>query len=235
MNGPALLALQQLDTEIEAIEGRRRRLPQRARLAEVTAAHTTHATERARLQAIVEAAYTAIEQSETAGADLDRKKARLDGQLKTVIAPREAEALMHEMAIIDGHHSELDDRELEAMDQQGQAETALTQLATAEPALLESIATAQAELDEMVAGLAMEEADVRARRNEAEAVLDDSDRSTYVAMLQRHQGVGFSKLERHTCTGCHVDLSQVEFERVMDTQPAGELPECPHCGRYLVV
>ena len=52
MNGPAFLALQQLDTELEAIEGRRRRLPQRARLAEMAALHTTHATERARLQAI---------------------------------------------------------------------------------------------------------------------------------------------------------------------------------------
>jgi predicted nucleic acid-binding Zn-ribbon protein len=235
VNGPALLALQQLDTELEAIEGRRRRLPQRARLAEVTALHTTHTTERARLQAIVESAYTAIEQAEAAGAELDRKKARLDAQLKTVIAPREAEALMHEIAVIQGHHSELDDRELEAMDQQAQAESALAELALAEPTLLEQIAIAQAELDEMVTGLAAEEADVRARRLHADAVLDDSERDTYVTMLKRHQGVGFSRLERHTCTGCHVDLSQVEFERVMSVQPDGELPDCPHCGRYLIV
>lgn len=235
MNGPALLALQQLDTELAAIEGRRRRLPQRVRLAEATALHTTHATERTRLQAIVESAYTAIEQAEVAGAELDRKKARLDAQLKTVIAPREAEALMHEIAIIQGHHSELDDRELEAMDQQSQAESALAELALAEPTLLDSIAAAQAELDQMVAGLAAEEADVRAARVHADAVLDDSDRDTYVTMLKRHQGVGFSRLERHTCTGCHVDLSQVEFERVMSAQPEGELPDCPHCGRYLVV
>jgi predicted nucleic acid-binding Zn-ribbon protein len=234
MNGPALLALQQLDSEIDAIEGRRRRLPERVRLAEAKSQHATHVAERNRLQSIVDAAYTAIEQAETAGADLARKKARLEAQLKTVIAPREAEALMHEIATINGHQAELDDAELEAMEQQAQAETAQADLAVAEPQLLEAIAAVQAELDLALAGLAADEAAVREQRVGAEAQLDDDDRQTYVAMLGRHGGVGFSRLERHTCTGCHVDLSQVEFERVVD-QPPGELPECPHCGRYLVV
>jgi predicted nucleic acid-binding Zn-ribbon protein len=234
VNGPALLAVQLLDNELEAIEGRRRRLPQRARLADAKALHATHTTEQKRLQAIVEAAYATIEQAEAAGAELDKKKARLDAQLKTVIAPREAEALMHEIATIQGHHSELDDQELEAMEQQSQAEASLAELALAEPALLDAIAAAQAELDAELVTLSADEADVRARRQQADAALDDDDRSTYTDMLKRHGGVGFSQLERHTCTGCHMDLSQVEFERVV-AAPAGELPECPHCGRYLVV
>jgi uncharacterized protein len=234
VNGAALLALQLLDTELDQIEGRRRRLPERTRLAEVTAAHATHVTERARLQAIVDAAYAAIEQAETAGADLNRKKARLEAQLRTVIAPREAEALMHEIATVQGHQSDLDDRELEAMEQQSEAEAALAALAEAEPSLLEAVELAQAELQSELDALATEEADVRDRRVDAEAALDDSDRAIYATMLKRHGGVGFARLERHTCTGCHVDLSQVEFERVM-TAPPGELPDCPHCGRYLVV
>jgi uncharacterized protein len=234
VNGPALLALQQLDTELEQIEGRRRRLPERARLAEVKALHTTHTTERLRLQEIVEEALAAIDQAETSGAEIDRKKARLEAQLKTIIAPREAEALMHEIATLDGHHSALDDGELEAMEQQALAESSLETLADAEPALLDQLAAAQADLDAVLAGLAAEEDEVRARRAVADAALDDDDRATYVAMLKRHSGVGFSRLERHTCTGCHVDLSQVEFERVV-AAPPGELPECPHCGRYIVV
>lgn len=234
MNGAALLALQQLDTEIDQIEGRRRRLTERVRLAEVTAAHATHVTERIRLQAIVDAASTAIEQAEEAGADLDRKKARLEAQLKTVIAPREAEALMHEIATLQGRQSDLDDRELEAMEQQSEAETSLAVLADAEPSLREAVEFAQAELDSALAALATEEASVRDRRIDADAALDDSDRAMYVEMLKRHAGVGFSRLERHTCTGCHVDLSQVEYERVMSAPP-GDLPDCPHCGRYLVV
>jgi predicted nucleic acid-binding Zn-ribbon protein len=141
---------------------------------------------------------------------------------------------MHEIATIEGHHGELDDRELEAMEQQSQAESSLADLALAEPALLEAIDVAQADLDAVLGGLADEQAAIRAQRVEADAALDDDDRSMYATMLQRHSGVGFSRLERHTCTGCHMDLSQVEYERVL-AEPSGELPECPHCGRYLVV
>jgi predicted nucleic acid-binding Zn-ribbon protein len=233
VNGPALLALQQLDIELDSIAGRRRRLTERVRLAEVTALHATHLAEQSRLQTIVDAAYAAIEQAEISGAELGRKKARLDAQLKTVIAPREAEALMHEIATIQGHRSELDDRELEAMEQQADAEQSLATLASTEPQLLEAIAAAQADLDAALAVLAAEEAAVRERRTHADAALDDSDRATYATMIKRH-GVGFARLERHTCSGCHVDLSQVEFERVVSAPP-GELPDCPHCGRYLVV
>lgn len=234
MNGPALLALQLLDTELEAIEGRRRRLTERARLAEANAKYAVHSTERTRLQAIVDAALATIEQREAAGAELDKKKARLDAQLKTIIAPREAEALMHQIATIEGQHAELDDQELDAMEQQAQADAQLAELAAVEPALLDEIAAAQAALDAVLATIGDEEAEVRSRRQQADEVLDVDDRATYAMMRKRHDGVGFSRLERHTCTGCHVDLSQVEFERVI-AAPPGELPDCPHCGRYLVV
>jgi predicted nucleic acid-binding Zn-ribbon protein len=234
MNGPALLALQRIDSEIEQIEARRKRLPERARLADATAAHRAHRDERSRLQGSADAAMAIIEQSETAGADLDRKKARLEAQLKTVIAPREAEALMSQIATIDGQHSDLDDAELEAMEQQSQAEAALADLAAAEPPLLDALAAAQAELDAALASLADEETSARARRADAEAVLDESDRQLYTSAVSHHRGVGFATLERHTCTACHVDLSQAEYEQVM-AAPKSDLPECPHCGRYLVV
>jgi predicted nucleic acid-binding Zn-ribbon protein len=234
VNGPALLSLQLLDNELEQLEQRRKRLPERARLAEAQTAHATHVAERNRLQAIVDAAYATIEQAEHEGAALDTKKARLEAQLKTVIAPREAEALMHEIATIDGHHGELDDRELEAMEQQGEAESAMAELAIAEPALLAAVAAAQSDLDTALAAMSADETRIRERRADADGSLDDADRAAYTAAVKRHGGVGFAQLERHTCTACHVDLSQVEFERVV-AQTSGELPDCPHCGRYLVV
>jgi predicted nucleic acid-binding Zn-ribbon protein len=234
MNGPALLALQRLDSELDQIEARRRRLPERARLADATAAHAAHVAERDRLTGEADAAMATVERSEADGADLDRKKARLEAQLKTVIAPREAEALMSQIATIDAQHGELDDRELEAMEQQAQAESALAELAVVEPGLLDAVATAQGELDAVLGALADEEASVRDRRRTAEADLDEADRALYASTTKRHGGVGFATLERHTCTACHVDLSQVEFEAVM-AAPKDDLPECPHCGRFLVV
>ncbi len=234
MNGRALLAFQLLDSGLDAIEGRRKRLPERAVRNTAKATHAELTTERARLQGLVEAAYTAIELAETAGAELDTKQRRLEAQLKTVIAPREAEALMHEIDGLKAKHGELDDVELEAMDRQANAEEALALLDQREPELLAALAEAQAALDAAEATLAADAAGLMAQRGVASDALTEAETSLYASLKARHGGMGIAQLERHTCTGCHVDLSQVEYEEVVHT-PAGELPECPHCGRLLVV
>ncbi|MCX6523112.1 MAG: hypothetical protein NTZ21_20850 [Actinobacteria bacterium] len=234
MNGPALLALQLVDSRLDAIEGRRKRLPERAVRDAAKVAHAELATERARLQGLVDAAYAAVEQAETAGAELDTKQRRLEAQLKTVIAPREAEALMHEIDLLKAKHSALDDVELEAMDQQANAEEAMALLDQREPELLATLADAQAALDAAEASLAADAAGLMAERGVASAALSEAETSLYTSLKARHGGMGIAQLERHTCTGCHVDLSQVEYEQVVHT-PAGELPECPHCARLLVV
>ena len=57
-----------------------------------------------------------ITELEAAGHANDAAIARLNKQLKTVIAPREAEALQHEIATCTEQRSQLDDRELELME-----------------------------------------------------------------------------------------------------------------------
>lgn len=234
MNGPALLALQLIDSELDQIEQRRKRLPERAALADATAAHDRWRAERERQQALVAAAASTIEQAETSGKELDVKQRRLEAQLKTVIAPREAEALMHEIDILKARHSELDDVELAAMEQQADADTAIEELDGIEPPLVAAVEQARAARDEALGGLDAEVEAARARRVEAVATLSESEVALFDAMRARHGGIGFARLERHTCTACHVDLSQVEYERVV-ASTGDELPECPHCGRFLVV
>ncbi len=234
MNGRALLTVQLLDIKLDALEGRRKRLPERGVLDVAKAEHAELTKERARLQAMIDAAYVSIEQAEAAGAELDAKQRRLDGQLKTVIAPREAEALMHEIDMLKAKHALLDDAELEAMEQQGDAEKAMAMLDEREPALVDAVAVAQAALDVAQAEIAAEAAGVMSERGIAAGALDETDAALFASLKARHGGVGIVQLERHTCTGCHVDLSQVEYESVTHA-PAGELPECPHCGRLVVV
>ncbi|MFN8024379.1 MAG: C4-type zinc ribbon domain-containing protein [Acidimicrobiales bacterium] len=234
MNGPALLAVQLLDSQLDALDGRRRRLPERAALDTARAAHAAHVAERTRLAGVAAEAGAAVERAEHEGAELDTKQRRLEAQLKTVIAPREAEALMSEIASLKAKHGELDDVELEAMEQQGEAETGLAALAEAEPALLDAVAAAEASLAEAEAGIAAEVADVSARREQAAAALTPDELSTYTSMRARFGGVAIAQLERRTCTGCHVDLSPMEHDQVKSA-PAGELPECPNCSRLLVV
>ena len=233
MNAAGLLALQLLDSELDQIEGRRKRLPERAALATATAAHQAWEAEQQVQLDRVAASARAIDEAEVAGAELDRKTAKLQAQLKTVIAPREAEALMKEIDGLDARHGELDDVELAAMEDQASADEALAALAARETELLAALAEATEAVRAAEASLSADADDVRARRAEAVAALSTDELSLYETAKARHRGIGIAKLERHTCTGCHVDLSQVEYERVMST-PAGELAECPHCDRFLV-
>lgn len=233
MNAAGLLALQLLDSELDQIEGRRKRLPERAALATATAAHQAWEAEQQVQLDRVAASARSIDEAEVAGAELDRKTAKLQAQLKTVIAPREAEALMKEIDGLAARHGELDDVELAAMEDQASADEALAALAARETELLATLAEATEAVRAAEASLSADADDVRARRAEAVAALSADELSLYETAKTRHRGIGIAKLERHTCTGCHVDLSQVEYERVMST-PAGELAECPHCDRFLV-
>ena len=66
------------------------------------------------------------EAAEAANAELGTDRARLEAQMKTVIAPREAEPLMHAIETINGKRDELDDKELAALEEQAELDDELT-------------------------------------------------------------------------------------------------------------
>ena len=96
MNPSAFLALQDLDTALDVITHQRPRLPEVIAHQQAAAAVAELAAGLAEAQQRIDAAQAAIEASEHAAGELTKKRSRLEAQLKTVIAPREAEALMHD-------------------------------------------------------------------------------------------------------------------------------------------
>ena len=116
MNAAALLALQEIDSALDAISHRRPRLPEVAAHAQAVAALKELQTQMAAAQQRIDTAQASIDAAEHAAGDLTKKRTRLEAQLKTVIAPREAEALMHEIELINTQRGELDDQELAAME-----------------------------------------------------------------------------------------------------------------------
>ncbi len=54
------------------------------------------------------------------GDALTAQRSRLEAQLRTVVAPREAEALMHELETIGHRRDELDDQELAYLEEQSE-------------------------------------------------------------------------------------------------------------------
>jgi hypothetical protein len=94
-------------------------------------------------------------------------------------------------------------------------------------------ASTEAELARAVAELDAEAADLHDRRPVAVAELTTEEVGAYDRARQHFDGVAVARLDGHRCHGCHLDLSPAEMDVVKGT-PAGQLPECPQCGRYLV-
>lgn len=233
MNAANLITLQEIDSALDAIANKRPRLAEVASHQSAAAALVALRAKIAAAEGRVTAAQVAIEAAEHASAELTKKRTRLEAQLKTVIAPREAEALMHEIETINSQRGGLDDEELAALDllADGEAELAARQgeLAGCESTL----AAAQDALETASAGLDAEAAELTARREAAVVQLSADDVTRYQQVRAQFGGIGVARLEGSHCSGCHMDLSPAELDGVKSTA-AGEVSECPQCGRILV-
>jgi predicted nucleic acid-binding Zn-ribbon protein len=228
-----LLELQRLDTLADQLAHRRRNLPER----ETWKAHADALAEHRRRRAAGvergEELELAIDALERDGEQLTAQRTRLEGQLKTVIAPREAEALMHELALLAERRDGLDDQELASLEEQSEVADAVAALdlvlpqaeADADDAAT-ALRVAEAELDAELAALAAPRAELASR-------FDAGDLQRYERLRTRHGGVAIARLEGNRCGGCHLDLSTAEINELR-ALGAGELAECPNCGRLLV-
>jgi predicted nucleic acid-binding Zn-ribbon protein len=233
MNAAALLALQEIDTALAVVHNRRPRLPELAAHRDATAALQAHEARIASAQQRIDAAAAAIEAIEHTSSDLTTKRTRLEGQLKTVIAPREAEALMHQIDTLNAQRGDLDDQELASLDLQADAEGDLEALTAGLATLQDAVAATEAALAEATAALDAEDAQLHERRPAAAAELTTQELAAYDRARQHFDGVAIARLDGHRCHGCHLDLSPAEMDDVKNT-PADAVPECPQCGRYLV-
>jgi predicted nucleic acid-binding Zn-ribbon protein len=229
----ALLELQLTDSAIDDIGRRLPRLPDVVASNEAAAAVQAWERRRRELDERIAGFEAAIGAAETAGATLTKQIQRLEQQLKTVIAPREAEALMHEIELLKGKRSTLDDAELEAFDGIATAEAERAEHDQAEADLRAAAAAALDLADAARAASAAELADTIARRDAMRAALDPDALKRYDTTRLQHNGVAIAKLNGLRCEACHLDLSRGEVDNIKRLGPE-ELPECPNCGRLLV-
>lgn len=229
-----LLALQAADTEADQLAHRRRSSPLRTDFETASAELTAWERKRQQLNDRIDELGRVIEQSEASGEALRSHRARLEQQLKTVIAPREAEALMHEIATIEERSDVLDTAELEALEEQstlddqrsvhlGNREAVTTTVSLADEALAAEVAEIDARLAELSAEIDRFRADL------PESTLTTYDRKR--AAL----GVAVAALVGKQCQGCHLELSAAEIDTVRAEAAATGVTDCPDCGRLLIV
>lgn len=232
MNIGALLDLQRVDTAIDQAVAAIQRLPERQRHSDA-ASRLSHLRSRRddirREQMAQESELADIETRTTA---IDTHRARLEKQLKTVIAPREAEALQHEMAVLDLQRGELDDRGLVLLESSSEADRDLERLGTEEHEAVAAEAAARTELEAATATAEAAVATLRERRAAMASTLDRSDLATYESLRSVHGGIAVAVIEHGMCTGCNMDLSVAERDAIK-RRPADETVECPNCNRLI--
>ena len=230
-----VLELQAADTMADQLRHRRTTLPEREQLQatknDLIRWDQALQTIRRRLDEL----NAEIERAEQRSHAIDTKKGKLQGQLRTVIAPREAEALQSEIAVLDRERGELDDVELAALEEQSRLDDELQSLLGQEETLREAFLGADAALTAAQSDIDGELERIGGRLQELRDAVDAKVLKRYDRLRQNHV-VAAAVLAGSRCDGCHLDLSAVEIDEVRATAAKADgIADCPHCGRLLVV
>lgn len=229
-----LLALQAVDTQSGRLGYRRQHSPLRDDMVSATAAMRSWEQQRDGFRSRIDELSSSIERAEERGAELLTHRQRLERQMKTVIAPREAEALMNEMATLDAQIDELDVHELEALEEQSTIDDQLTAHLQGEEQLRNRSIQADGALAIEVGDIDRELADLVDRRVELRPQLSDGLMATY-DRKRAALGVAVAPLVGRQCQGCHLELSAAEIDTVKAEAADTGVTDCPDCGRLLIV
>jgi len=229
-----VLAVQGLDIAIEQANHRLTHLPEIGRRRECMEAVATLEREIGELERRSTEAAVALAASEREAADIDVKIRRLESQLKTVIAPREAEALQHEIATLSGERGECDDRGLAALEEAEKSGDEHVRKSAELAASRSALEVAVSELRIAQEVIQTEINQLASRRATTAAEAPPSLLDRYETRRKQSSRVAIAELLGSACGGCHLDLSQAErdqLRRLLDD----EIPECPHCGCMLAL
>lgn len=229
-----ILELQAADTMADQLRHRRDNLPEREQLQAAKNALVRWNEARMVTRKRVEELGELIEKTDADSHDVDAHLERLHKQLKTVIAPREAEALQHEIATLKQRSGELDDVELNAMEEQSSADDELSQLQEQEGPLTETYIAADKEANAAEADIDGELTRISARLDTLRSAVDNKVLKRYDRLREQHL-IAAATLAGSRCEGCHLDLSAAEVDTVKDSAAKGGLADCPQCGRLLAM
>ncbi len=229
-----LLGLQQVDTESDQLAHRRKASPIRTAHDERTRELRDWERRRDSLRGEIDGLEAEIARDEQRDAELLEHRKRLEAQLKTVIAPREAEALMHEIATIETQRDELDVAELAALERQSELDDDLTAHLANEEAVRDAARLA----DDALAVETVEIDDALASLDRRRAEFRETVPADVLATYDRKRaalGVAVAPLVGKQCQGCHLELSPAELDNVRADAAATGVTDCPECGRLLIV
>lgn len=229
-----LLELQRVDTALLQLKHRLATLEERTNLTAATTVLAGFNKELVSVMTQLKAAQHDIELLEIDNKKRDSSIAKYVQQLKTIIAPREAEALQHEIAMATTERSNNDDKELallEVVEQFDRQQTELNHQIVKQNEVIDQAKQALSVAIEQCEQLKIE---LETKRVVASAVITPEIMNLYDLKRNKRTTPAVADLHGTTCQSCHLDLSTVELS-ALKKSPEGEVPECPNCDCYLVV
>lgn len=229
-----LLELQKIDTALSQLVHRQANLDERKVLAAAKAALVASQGENARLTAELTASKDEISSLESANKNCEAQIAKYSQQLKTVIAPREAEALQHEIETVRTERSANDDKELQLLETSENLEMQLRLTAEQINELSAGVASATAALNEALKICEDEKKSLDEKRHGVASAIDSKLIKLYDGKRTKRTTAAVADLHGSKCQSCHLDLSVVELS-ALKKLGAEDFAECPNCDCYLVV
>ncbi|MTH92647.1 MAG: hypothetical protein F2940_00475 [Actinobacteria bacterium] len=227
-----LYDLQMLDTTLEQLRHHFITLPEREALAVVQKNIADCASQISSGEMRQQELEKLLNVAEATSATLRKKRERLEQQMKTVIAPREAEALQHEILTVNTELNTADEESLAFMEESEHIDSTLVAARAALVELRTAEVTATAALHEAEEYKKAEARDVEEKRQRLAETLDEKWSAAYELRRSQHKGIAVAKVKNHVCGGCHLDLSTSEVDLLK--KETDENRECPNCARWLV-
>jgi predicted nucleic acid-binding Zn-ribbon protein len=229
-----LLDVQAHDTRLSQIAHRQRSMPEhaqieqlQARLAAVDAQLVVARTAATDLARELTKAEADVEQVRTRAA---RNQARLDsGQASA----KDLQGLQHELESLANRQSILEDVELEIMERQEAAATALSTATAEHDKVSAELAEVQALRDKALAVLETEANSERQARENAAAGVPKALITLYEKIREQSDGVGAARLYQRRCEGCRLSVPPNDLNNIRSA-PVDEVIRCEECRRILV-
>jgi predicted nucleic acid-binding Zn-ribbon protein len=230
-----LLALQARDLALDRLEHERADLPERARLAGLTGRLAELAVrrdaQRGDRDEVARQEQRLADEVQQLGAQIRSTERRLySGEISS---PRELQALQADVEQLRRRQRTLEDRELSAMEQREPLDEALAALDGEHAELAREVDAVRQQLDERERALVLALTSEHAARDDAARGLDATLVASYEQRRARAKGVGAARLVGSTCQGCHLSIPATEVDRIR-RQPPGTLAYCDNCGAILV-
>jgi hypothetical protein len=229
-----LLAVQDLDTQLDQLAHRRRTTPELAALAELDARladlHTALVTSRTAANDLRRELKKAEADVEQVRSRAQRDQTRLDSGQASV---KDVQALSAELEHLAHRQGELEEIELEVMERLEAHESALGHEQSAYDEVEEQQAAGRAAVQAALAAVDAQIEQVRADRVAAVAGLDQGLVTLYEKLRTQLSGRGAGRLTGNRCDGCRMELNPSDVHRIHPEEP-DEVVRCEECGRILV-